>query len=212
MIKNKLSILTFFTILFSFSSCMKSRVQLRGETEQNEAPAPVVVTDLAAQEQAKVLDEMRAEINKLNQKIEDLEKNNKDLNNDIAKKSKEKSSDSIQLEERIHELEQAQAAMIEAIKKKEKEVQSPKVSETDAVVLARAESLYQAKQYKKAILEYNTLIEKFPKSKKIPQALLRISKSFDKLGMKSDAKVFAQELKEKYPQSIEAKKGIIKGE
>ena len=83
-----------------------------------------------------------------------------------------------------------------------KNSKNPKMEEA---YLLRADSYFNLKQYKKAILDYSSLTEKFPKSKKVPQCLLRIAKSFDKLGMKSDAKMFYSELKEKYPKSEEAK-------
>ena len=75
----------------------------------------------------------------------------------------------------------------------------------DATFL-RGESLYKLKQYKKAIIEYSKFPEHYPKSNHMSDALYKIGLSFEALGMKEDATGFFQELVEKYPKSIEAKK------
>ena len=44
---------------------------------------PTKVTEVRTDQQSAALDEMRGEINRLNSKIEDLEKKNTDLNQDL---------------------------------------------------------------------------------------------------------------------------------
>ena len=61
-------------------------------------------------------------------------------------------------------------------------------------------------KHKKAIVDYSRFPEKFTKSKRMPQALLQIGRSFEAMGMKEDAKGFYQELIDKFPKSNEAKK------
>jgi TolA-binding protein len=235
-------------IVFSFSlfmsGCLKSRVQLNKDEDDTQASIPTKVTDVRTPEHATAMDEMRSEINRLNSKIEELERSNRDLNSDLSKQSKTKTNEATQLEDRIHELELAQAQMIEALKKKEKEpsmkaadqgavlkkaerlfeekgysevidllvdyTKNPKNPKQEEAYFLRGESYFAQKQYKKAILDYSAITEKFPKSKRAPLSLSRIAKSFEKLGMKSDAKVFYQELQDKYPQSAEAKAELKK--
>lgn len=82
----------------------------------------------------------------------------------------------------------------------------PKGKHAEEATFLRAESYFKLKQYKKAIVDYSKFPEKFSRSTRMPQALLKIGQSFEALGMKDDAKGFFQELIEKFPKSVEAKK------
>jgi tol-pal system protein YbgF len=84
-------------------------------------------------------------------------------------------------------------------------LKSPKAKAQEEAFFLRGEAYYETKQYKKAIVDFSKFPEKFTKSKRMPDALLRIGQSFDALGMKDDAKGFYQELVEKFPKSSEAK-------
>ncbi len=68
------------------------------------------------------------------------------------------------------------------------------------------ESHFLMKQYQSSIVEYSKIQEKFPKSKRIPSALLRIAQSFEAMGFEEDARGFYQELADRFPKSPEAKK------
>ncbi len=87
---------------------------------------------------------------------------------------------------------------------------SPKGPGAEEATFLRAEALFLQKQYKKAIVEYSKIPEKFSKSKQMPAALYKIGLSFDSIGMNEDAKGFYQELVEKFPKSSEAKKAKAK--
>lgn len=66
--------------------------------------------------------------------------------------------------------------------------------------------LFELKRYEEAIVEFQELINKFPKSNFIPNALTMQAKSFIKLNMKKEASASYSELVNKYPKSIEAQK------
>ncbi len=85
-------------------------------------------------------------------------------------------------------------------------LKNPKAPATQEAVFLRGECYFYLKHYKKAIVEYSKFPEKYPKSQHMAQALYKIGLSFDRLGLKEDAEGFYQELIEKYPQSLEAKK------
>src|SRR6185437_13860938 len=76
----------------------------------------------------------------------------------------------------------------------------------EEATFVRAESYYNSKQYKKAIIDYSQFPEKFKKSHRMAEALYKIGKSFDALGMSDDAKGFYQELATKFPKSPFVKK------
>ena len=67
------------------------------------------------------------------------------------------------------------------------------------------EIYYREKWYEKAILEYQNVIEKYPKGNKVPAALLKQGLAFSNIGDKTNAKLILEELSRKYPQSNEAK-------
>ncbi len=67
-----------------------------------------------------------------------------------------------------------------------------------------ADSYYREKWYEKAILEYQKVIEEYPKGNKVPSALLKQAYSFANLGEKSNARLILNELIKKYPQTQEA--------
>ncbi|RJQ70952.1 MAG: tol-pal system protein YbgF [Desulfobacteraceae bacterium] len=67
------------------------------------------------------------------------------------------------------------------------------------------ESYYNEKWYEKAILEYQTVIEKYPKGNKVAAAMLKQGMAFLQIGDKSNASLIWKELERKYPGSNEAK-------
>jgi len=84
--------------------------------------------------------------------------------------------------------------------------QSPKGKNAEEALFLRGESQFLTKQYQAAIVDFSKISEKFPKSKRIPLAILKIAQSFEALGMADDAKGFYQEIVERFPKSSEAKK------
>ncbi|RJQ63120.1 MAG: tol-pal system protein YbgF [Desulfobacteraceae bacterium] len=67
------------------------------------------------------------------------------------------------------------------------------------------ETYYREKWYEKAILEYQKVIESYPKGNKVQSSLLKQGLSFQNLGDKASARLILSELMKKYPQSSEAK-------
>jgi tol-pal system protein YbgF len=67
------------------------------------------------------------------------------------------------------------------------------------------EIYYREKWYEKAILEYQNVIEKYPKGNKVPAALLKQGLAFSNIGDSANAKLILEELVRKYPKSNEAK-------
>ena len=85
-------------------------------------------------------------------------------------------------------------------------LKAPNGKKTEEATYLRAESYFNLKDFKKAIVDYSKFPEKFTRSSHMPQALYKIGLSFEALGMKEDARSFYAELAEKFPKSAEAKK------
>jgi tol-pal system protein YbgF len=213
--------------------CLKSRAQLHQDQEDEQTQAdskPVPVRVQQAQESYAV-DEIKQEITRLTGRIEDLERNRGDgeLKQVIERVTAlEKSNTDLMAEiEKLRVPQSVPTAHSDDILKKAREafskqdyesasslfgkyLQSPNVTNRQEAVFYRAESLFELKDYRKAINEYSQFPEKFTQSKRMPTALYKIGLSFDHLGMKEDAKNFYQELVERFPTSPEAKRSKSK--
>ncbi len=66
------------------------------------------------------------------------------------------------------------------------------------------ESYFREKWYEKAILEYQKVIENYPKGNKVKASLLKQGTSFVNLGDAANARLILKELVRKYPESNEA--------
>ena len=72
------------------------------------------------------------------------------------------------------------------------------------------EIYYREKWYEKAILEYQKVIENYPKGNKVPASLLKQGFAFLSLGDKANARLILNELAQKYPDSNEGKIAVQK--
>jgi tol-pal system protein YbgF len=66
------------------------------------------------------------------------------------------------------------------------------------------ECLFQRKQYGKAILEYQKVVEKYSKSNKVADALLKQGLAFKYLGDKTSAKILLEKVRDSYPKTSQA--------
>ena len=81
----------------------------------------------------------------------------------------------------------------------------PKSTRADNAQFWIGEIYYREKWYEKAILEYQKVIEKYPKGNKVPAALLKQGLAFFNLGDKVNSRLILKELVKKYPGSNEGK-------
>jgi TolA-binding protein len=224
-------------LVLSLSGCLKTRTQLKEDQPDDAQPTASQpkanpVQDVQPQGQY-AMDEVKSEITRLNGRIDDVERAQKDqtasqASNDALKK----------LDQRVTELETAQANMLEAIKKLQdtspaadptelyekgsqefahenwdaaidslnQYLKSSKPKNAEEAYWMRAESYYHLEKYKLAIADYSQFPEKYTKSKHMAEALYKIGNSFEALGSPDDAKGFYQLLVDKFPKSPYAKK------
>ncbi|MDX2446540.1 MAG: tol-pal system protein YbgF [Desulfobacterales bacterium] len=81
----------------------------------------------------------------------------------------------------------------------------PKSEHADNAQFWIGEIYYREKWYEKAILEYQKVIENYPKGNKVPASLLKQGFSFISLGDKANARLILRDLSQKYPESNEGK-------
>lgn len=80
----------------------------------------------------------------------------------------------------------------------------PDSTQADNAQFWIAETYYREQWLEKAILEYQKVIENYPKGNKVPGALLKQALAFAEMGDKENAKLILEELVGKFPQSSEA--------
>ncbi|HVY55026.1 MAG TPA: tetratricopeptide repeat protein, partial [Thermodesulfobacteriota bacterium] len=81
----------------------------------------------------------------------------------------------------------------------------PKPDEnTPEYIFSNADSNYADGKYEDAILEYQKLIDTYPRDRRVPAAYLKQGLSLINLGRKQEAKYFLNTLIDKYPDSKEA--------
>ena len=75
---------------------------------------------------------------------------------------------------------------------------------TPEYIYSRAVSSYNEGRFEDAILEYQKLIDTYPRDKKVPEAYLKQGLALINLGRKKEARFFLNTLIDKYPNSREA--------
>ena len=80
----------------------------------------------------------------------------------------------------------------------------PKSRNVDNAQFWIGETYYYEKWYERAILEYQTVLEKYPNGNKVPSAMLKQGMALKQIGEKSSARLVLQELVKKFPKSSEA--------
>ncbi len=105
------------------------------------------------------------------------------------------------------DLEDARARFVSFIKT------FPKSKQADNAQFWIGEIYYREKWYEKAILEYQKVIENYPRGNKVKASLLKQGLAFYKLDDKANARLILRDLVKKYPKSNESKiaKKILKG-
>lgn len=218
-------ILYIFSAVFIFSlgitACLSPRPKLREIASDVKEFQPIVVPHTPQEVQPEsqyALEELRAEMTKIEARLEDLEHNWINFK---------------KIEARQMQLEQDQASFIESFQamglyeKAQSQIdennclgaietltlylKNTQVKKIEDATFQRAECYFKLKQYKKSIVDYSYFVDKGKKSTHTPEALYKIALCFDALNMKEDAHGFYQELIEKYPKFKIAKKIKKKG-
>jgi len=81
----------------------------------------------------------------------------------------------------------------------------PESKDADNALFWIGDSYYSEKWYEKAIIEYQKVMEKYPKGNKVPAALLKQAMAFAMLKDDKNARLVMTELISKYPDAPESK-------
>jgi len=148
---------------------------------------------------------LEAKIDKLSQ---DLEAGLSGINRNIS----EVEANQEKLAQDVQTLEMKKAAAAEKTGKAENrkntktgQVKPNHPANTPEFIFSKAAANYNDGQYEDAILEYQKLIDTYPRDKRVPEAYLKQGLSLINLGRKQEAKYFLNTLIDKYPNSREAR-------
>lgn len=87
---------------------------------------------------------------------------------------------------------------------------TPSVPEKKQNGFAAGEELFQKKEWKKAILSFQSFVEESPKNKLVPEAKYKIGVCFQELGLKDEATAFYEEVLAQHPKTESGKKAKIR--
>lgn len=185
------------------SGCFKTRAQMKREStekEQQQAEALHQAEVAEVQANTRMVDELRAEIQRMGSKMDELQKQNIELSRNIDK-TNQKNAEVEVLKSKISELEASQAALIEALRKKEKEKEVPKAESAD--LYEQGKAAYEAKKYDTAADAFQDYL-KFPKAKFSENAHFMKAESHYQLGQYKKAIIDYSVILEKFPKSKKA--------
>lgn len=220
----KITLRVFILLALGLSACLKTRTQLKDDEPATSKPQPVESRNEYA------VDELKAEITRLNGRLDDLEKESRD------RKQEAPEADEIKkLETRIGELERAQMDLLASVIKNQNAAKADPTSlfqkgkeqyqagdfessiknlsdylkvkngkHVEEATYLRAESYYALGKYQNAIIDYEKFTREFKNSTYQVKSIYKIGRAFESLGMKTDADAFYQELIDSYPKTKEA--------
>jgi tol-pal system protein YbgF len=202
--------------LFLLSGCLKTRSDLKSETNNPDSGYETKVTDVqnANAENQKVSEELRGEINRLNGRIDELQKKNESMSQEAGKRG-ERDAQMRDMESKVQELQASQAALIEALQKKEKDreekIQKEKeVPKTDpAAEYEAGKAAHKEKKYDAAVEAFTKYL-KFPKGKYTEDALFLRGESLYAKENYKKAILDYSSLQEKFPKSKNISKALLK--
>lgn len=219
-----------FTAMLVLVGCIKTREQLRAEHTDTTLPKQTAQQQVEQAREVKEkapptgyrFEEIDEQLRQLNGRVENLE-------NQIARTG----ATSTEAQEAELKLKQTQdlklVAYEEALKKLEsdvltlsKEIEQLKAppanvaakkggaSATSRTAYEEGEELFTAKKWREAIVSYQKYRDSNPKGRNYADATYKMGVAFHELGMKDEARVFLEEVKEKFPNSKEAKKALTR--
>lgn len=218
------------TLLFSSVGCLQTRSDA-GANYQSQVYRKKNVENQNAEAETTVpkVDERDELIRALNGRVESMENQIQQLNKEKEASQTAVSPDS----QKIALLQEALAKMelqLQKLEGEKEQVSNKKSSDANLNLKKEVkdtsststsidkkqsayivgEELFQKKEWKKAILSFQTFVEESPKNKLVPEAKYKIGVCFQELGLKDEASAFYEEVLAQYPKTESGKKAKIR--
>lgn len=203
--------------LFSLNACenLQTRGEIREAEQKQKVHEQVVVLQRTTADTNNRFSDIEAELRSLNGKVEVLENRLAQSGQDREKIKGLIESQGGDNTKKIMILQEEIARMNERMEMMTAEMNAMKAAAAEAQatppaaqksLFEVAEEMFEKKDWRKAILNYQKFRDTNPKHRNFPEATYKIGVSFQELGMKDEAKTFYDEVVAKYPNSAEAKK------
>lgn len=202
----------FLGVTLVLSGCLQTRTQVEEAEERKQVKESVSSLSKLSADSVSRVDSLESEFRQINGKLETTEHKMQILNETQKKDTAMTAARAEELAKRIEVVE-------EALLKLEKRVQDAELAalssggskgaatdKPEKSTFAEAEENYDKKNWKRAISLYQKFRESSPKHAKNAEATYKIGVSFQELGMKNEAKIFFEEVLEKYPKDTLARK------
>ncbi len=193
----------------SLSGCLMTRQDLKGGAGDKAVQAQA---QQQRAQQALLQQEFDEQFKGIRNKIEVLEHRLDRADMEVQREGSAKERDKDSISNRLNSHEEALRSMeaqllalkevVEDLRRK-KEMDSAVAAKKDPFELG--EELFQKKQWREAILAYQKYRDSKPKGKQYAEATYKIGVSFQELKLKDEAKVFYEEVINKFPSSKESK-------
>lgn len=208
-------------LILSTAGCLRTREEVNEMESSKQAQSQVTQLQKSKAESENKVVALQEELRQLNGRLDVLEKRAQDAgtptsaqagptNTDIIEQMKIFEQNNAAMKMKIEELEQKLATQKSVSAPAEKATPIPAVKESKEKetksAYDEAESLFVKKEWKSAILSYQSYRDATPKGKHYADATYKIGVSFQELKMKDEAKVFFEEVLQKFPKSPSARK------
>ncbi len=221
MIKSSVWALTWASCV-CLTGCLMTREDVKEAEQKRQMQDQVVHLQKNTADTSNRFSEIESDVRQLSGRLEVVERQSALVNSDKEKQKKVDDDKSADQAKRIAVLEEALGKMEEQLGALNQDVQSLKEGKSSSAkvddkggkspkALQEAESLFEQKEWKKAILSYQKFRDAHPKDKKLnAEATYKTGVCFQELKMKSEAKVFFEEAIAKYPGTDGAKRAGIR--
>lgn len=210
----------FVALSLCLNGCLMTRTDVKEQEQKQVVQQQVVNLQRSNADTYSKISEFEETLRNLNGRVENIE-HKQSTNSEQSDSIKRSLNDQQQtLEKKVDTLQDALIKMDNQIHQMATEIESLKQDRSSHISESKsegkknnfevAESLFEAKDWKKAILAYNKYRDENPKGKKLAESTYKIGVCFQELGMKDEAKTFYEEVENKYPNSDQARKAKIR--
>ena len=215
----------------SLIGCLKTRAELRGDSDDGTPRKPIVVAQRESRKQQQAppqpyhsQEDTDEQLRTLSGRIDVVENQVVQINaaragdkDGVNREKQAFDQKFLAYEDALRKLEAQIQAMAEDLAKMKVVLEKPEKPEKPGKEKAspnkaweEGETLFAQKKFKEAILSYQKYRDANPKGKNYADATYKMGVCFQEVGLKDEAKVFFDEVTNKFPGSKEAKKAAFR--
>ncbi len=190
------------------SGCLQTRSEIKEAEERNVAKDQVAMLQKERASNENRYQTLLSDLREFDGRIEASEHKVELLRKEYEFSREQEKQELKAISDKLAALEQAMGVLdknLEKLQQAKSASAAEKKSEADKGPYTTAEEAFAKKDWKKAILNYQHYLERWPKGKFVPEATYKIGVCFQELGSPTDAKVFFEEITTKYPESPRAR-------